>query len=206
MTDHSVSEWIGQLKQGEADAAQQLWRRYSRRLIEFARRSLRSAPKRMADEEDVVQSVFGSICHAAAGGRFDDVTNRDELWWLLMAITRHKVIDHVRREKTWKRGFGRVLSELDPRIWLRARAGEPGAIERLIGDEPTPDFLAMLQEQHQRLLALLRDDAARKVATARIEGYTVPEIAANLGITTRSVERKLRLIRSKWAKDLAQPT
>jgi DNA-directed RNA polymerase specialized sigma24 family protein len=162
--------------------------------------------KRVADEEDVAQSVFGSICQGATGGRFDDVRNRDELWWLLMKITKHKVVDHVRRERCWKRGSGRVLSELQPRIWGDARAGRRRALEQLIGDEPTPEFLVMLEEQHQRLLAVLRDDSLRNVATARIEGYTVPEIAADLGVTARSVERKLRLIRAKWAKDLAQST
>jgi RNA polymerase sigma factor (sigma-70 family) len=202
MTNHSVSEWIGQLKQGEAEAAQRLWRRYARRLIEYARKSLGTAPKRIADEQDVAQSVFGSLFDGAAGGRFDDITNRDELWWLLMAITKHKVVDLVRREGAWKRGPGPELQELQPRIREEAKTRGRRALEQLIGDEPTPDFVVMLHEEHQRLLAMLRDDCLRKVATARIEGYTIPEIAADLGITSRSVERKLRLIRSKWAKEL----
>src|SRR5262249_7150341 len=66
----SVSEWIGRLKAGDADAAQQLWERYFRRLVGLARAKLRSAPRRAADEEDVALSAFDSFCQAAAQGRF----------------------------------------------------------------------------------------------------------------------------------------
>jgi DNA-directed RNA polymerase specialized sigma24 family protein len=66
-----------------------------------------------------------------------------------------------------------------------------------VGNTPTPEFLVMLQEQYEWLLALLPDNRLREVAASRIEGYTVAEIGARLAIGTRAVERKLQLIRSK---------
>ena len=42
----------------------------------------------------------------------------------------------------------------------------------------------------------------KKIANARIEGYTNPEIAGELKISTRSVERKLQIIRSRWAQEV----
>ena len=74
----------------------------------------------------------------------------------------------------------------------------------MMADEPTPDFLAMLDEQFQRLLALLRDDRLREIVILRLEGYTVAEIAARFGIGICAVECKLQLIRSKFVTFLNQ--
>ncbi len=196
---NSVSHWIASLRGKEADAAKKLWDRYALRLVELARQQLGRSPKGIADEEDIAQSVFRSICRGAAEGRFNDVKNRDDLWWLLVAITKQKVVDHIRRESAQKRGAGRVMPEAALASEFQDNAF---TLDWLVGDEPTPDFLVMLEEQNDRLLGLLRDDRLRNVAISRIEGYTVPEIAANLAISTRSVERKLQLIRKAWARDL----
>jgi RNA polymerase sigma factor (sigma-70 family) len=195
----SISQWIASLKAKDAEAAQRLWERFSAQLIEAAHRKLGSAPRAVADEEDIAQSVFRSVCRGASAGRFADVKNRDDLWWLLLAITRQKVVDHIRRESAQKRGGGRVVGESA----LAVEARDEGfTLDSLIGNEPTPDFLVMLDEQNNRLLGQLRDDRLRHVARSRIEGYTVPEIATRLSISTRSVERKLQLIRRAWAKEL----
>lgn len=201
--NHSVSHWVASLKAGESSATQQLWTRYKDRLVELARRRLDGVPKRTADEDDVAQSVFFSLCRGATAGRFEQVTDRDELWWLLLALTRRKVVDFIRRENAQKRGAGRVHSE-------QTDAGQSGeglggiALDQMMGDDPTPDFLVMMEEQHRRLLSLLRDDRLREIAEARIEGYSVLEIASELSVSTRSVERKLRLIREAWTKELAR--
>jgi RNA polymerase sigma factor (sigma-70 family) len=194
---HSVSQWIAHLKEGKAEAARQLWERYSSRLLELAKRRLGDMPKRLADEEDVAASVFLSVCRGAAAGRFQNVENRDDLWWTLIAITNRKVVDHLRRETAQKRGG--KLNQLEP-----PTDGERAAVdlENLAGNEPTPEFVVMLQEQYERLIGLLRDDTLKKIAVARVEGYTVPEIARELNLNVRSVERKLALIRGTWAQEL----
>jgi RNA polymerase sigma factor (sigma-70 family) len=198
-SEHSVSQWIAALKGREAEAAQKLWKRYSGKLVQIARQKLRKGPRAIADEEDIAQSVFHSVCRGAAAGRFGDVKNRDDLWWLLLAITKQKVVDHIRRESAKKRGERRVKSEA---ALVSQSQDHAFSMDSLVGDEPTPEFLVMVNEQSERLLGLLRDDRLRNVAIWRIEGYTVPEIAADLEMSTRSVERKLQLIRRAWAKDL----
>jgi DNA-directed RNA polymerase specialized sigma24 family protein len=195
-TAHSISVWLSGLKAGELAAAERLWRRYADSLLEVARKNLRDAPKVGGDEHDIAQSVFRNICSGAAEGRFRDVRNRDELWWLLLTITRQKVVDHIRRETAAKRGGGKVIRESDV-------PGDPDdsvfTLDAIVADDPTPEFVAILEEETQRLMGLLRDDLLRQVALARIEGYTVPEIAQMVGVSTRSIERKLKLIRNSWA-------
>lgn len=197
----SVSAWIAGLKASEADAAQKIWDHYAIRLVDIARRKLGNAPRGIADEEDIAQSVFRSVCRGAASGRFRDLKTRDDLWWMLLAITRQKVVNHIRRETAQKRGTGRVQSEAA--LAGIADGSQIFTLDQLVGDEPTPEFLVMLEEQNRRLLSLLRDDLLRRIAICRIEGYTVAEIATVLALSTRSVERKLQLIRSKWAADLS---
>ncbi len=198
MPQDSISHWIAQLRCGEAEAAQKLWRRYADQLVEVARRRLGDSPRAAADEEDIALSVFHSVCQGAVAGRFCDITDRNDLWWLLLTLARQKVIDHVRRETAQKRGAGRVRPEA-------AVAGSRGSrrfsLDHLIGDAPTPEYWIILQEEHQRLLGLLRDDCLRRIASRRIEGFSVAEIAEDLTISTRSVERKLRLIRGRWAQE-----
>jgi RNA polymerase sigma factor (sigma-70 family) len=195
----SVSEWIASLKAGDADAAQHIWHRFAQRLTELARRKLGRRYGGLADEEDIAQSVFSSVCRGAAAGRFADINNRDELWWILLAITKQKIVDHVRRESAKKRG-GELKQALPP------PSGQFPAfsLDELVGNTPTPDFLVMLEEQNNRLMNLLRDERMRHIATSRIEGYTIPEIAADLSVSERTVERKLNLIRKAWADELSR--
>jgi RNA polymerase sigma factor (sigma-70 family) len=197
---HSISQWISHLKEGKEEAAQRLWERYARQLVEQARGRLHGAPKRMADEEDIAASVFQSLCRGAAAGRLQNIKNRDDLWWLLLAITRQKVVDYIRHEMAQKRGGGRANDESGFNGYANDIHGQ--FFDQIISSEPTPDFMVMLEEQHDRLLALLRDDHLRKVAVSRIEGLTVREIAQDLGVSTRSIERKLAIIRSVWSGQL----
>jgi RNA polymerase sigma factor (sigma-70 family) len=196
----SITEWLGGLQLGEATAAQQLWNRYSEQLTTAARLRLGQSCRSVADEEDVALSVFRVICLGAAKGRLTDVKSRDELWWLLLSITKQKSIDAIRRAAAGRRGNGRVVQESA----LHPPADTSGefSLDQLAGDDPTPDFLVALDEEFSRLLTLLRDDQLRQVAILRIEGYTVPEIAEKLAIAVRSVERKLQLIREHWKREL----
>jgi RNA polymerase sigma factor (sigma-70 family) len=201
-TTESISDWLRQLKAGEAEAAQKLWDRYSAELVRVARQRLGSSPRGAGDEEDVALSVFRSIFRGAAEGRFDHISNRDELWWLLLSIAKRKAVDHIRRETAQKRHIPRVKTGFE------YAAGTPAALQislsELVSATPAPDFLVALEEQYLRLLDMLRNDQLREISVLRIEGYTVEEIAARIGIGRRAIERKLKLIRSKWKHELLE--
>jgi DNA-directed RNA polymerase specialized sigma24 family protein len=196
----SVTHWLGRLQAGDHAAAQPLWERYFHRLVRLARKKLRDAPRRVADEEDVALSAFDSFCRGAEQGRFPQLCDRDDLWRLLCALTARKACDLVRDQRRQKRGGGAVRGEsalLGPEGSSEGEAG----LEQLLGREPTPEFAAQLAEEYQRLLGLLGDDELRAVALAKMEGDTTAQIAAKFGRSPRSVERKLQLIRSLWAKE-----
>lgn len=199
-SSQSVSYWIANLKDGNLDAVQHLWNRYSARLVQVAEQRLRNSPKRLADEEDVAASVFMSLCRGAAAGRFENVKDRDDLWWLLLGITRQKTVSHIRRETAQKRGAAQMRAESD--VVGQSEQGREFSLDQLMGDEPTPEFLLTLDEQFDHLMGLLRDETLREIALLRIEGYTMPEIAHRMNTALRTIERKARLIRERWQQEL----
>jgi RNA polymerase sigma factor (sigma-70 family) len=193
----SVTHWIEQLKAGDPDAAEPLWERYRRQLLRLARRTLDGSPRRAADEEDVALSAFFSFCRVAARGQFQELLDRDDLEQLLVVLTTRKALHQLRAERARKRrgmarGPGPLLGQEAAEEW----------VEQLLGREPTPEFLVQAAEEYQRLLDSLGDPELRSIALWRVEGYTTEEIAARLNRAPRTVERRLRLIRMKWEKEM----
>jgi RNA polymerase sigma factor (sigma-70 family) len=197
----SVTRWVAALQAGDAAATQPLWERYHRRLVAFAREKLRSARRRIADEEDIVQSAFHSFFQGVARGQFPDLGDRDNLWRLLVVITARKALDQLAHENAKRRGGGMVQGE--SRISSGDAKFDAAAIEKVIADEPTPEFAAQVAEEYQQLLERLGNDSLRKVAVWKMEGVTSDEIAERLDCSPRTVARKLDAIRAIWSKEPA---
>lgn len=196
--DGSVTRWIGELKAGDPAAAQPLWERYFDRLVRLARARLLTArlPSAEADEEDAALSAFDSFCAGAVRGRFPQLADRDDLWRLLVLITARKVQAQGRRHRRRKRGGGLVRSEADLPDGGQGAGAE--GLDELAGVVPTPEFAAMVAEECRLLLDALGDESLRRVALARMGGYTDDEIAERLGCARRTVARRLDLIRKTW--------
>jgi len=190
----SISQWIAGVRRGDDRAAEALWQRYFTRLVLLARRRLGDTPRRAADEEDVALSAFASFCRAAEEGRFPGLSDRDDLWRLLIVLTARKAVDLKRREGRVKRGGGAIRG---PSAIDTDGDEEFDALAAQIGDEPTPELAAMVAEQCSRLLNLLNDDL-RAVAVAKMEQRSNKEIAVMLDCSLSTVERSLRLIRRIW--------
>ncbi len=186
----SVTHWIQLLPDGDQKAAQQLWEKYFQRLVGLARVKLQDFPRRVADEEDLALSAFDSFCRGIEQGRFPQMADRTNLWSLLVTITARKVLNLKRDQQRLKRGGSATPDGLD----------EAFELEHAHGEEPSPDFVAEVTEECQRLLDLLGDDDLRRIAMWKMEGYTNKEIAEKLPGSPRTVERKLELIRGIWEK------
>jgi RNA polymerase sigma factor (sigma-70 family) len=200
-SEGSVTNWVRRLREGDPTAAQRLWELYFPRLVGLARKKLQQAPRRAADEEDVALSAFASFCRGAARDRFSQLSDRDNLWRVLVMLTARKASHLLRDERRQKRGAGAVRDEAA--LGRAETAGGRAGFDELPGTAPTPEFVAWVAEECQRLLARLGEDELRSIALWKLEGYTNEEIAAKLGCTRPTVQRKLRLIRDTWAKESA---
>jgi DNA-directed RNA polymerase specialized sigma24 family protein len=200
--DYPVMVWLRQLETGDPEAARQLWEVYYGRMVELARVKLQGTPRRAADEEDVALSAFKSFCRGAREGRFPQMHDGDNLWPLLMSLTSHKAVDLQRHERRVKRGgsgIRRSPAACAERATLEANWGQ------LIDHGPAPDFALQIAEESQRLLDRLSDSILRTIAVWKMEGYTTEEIATKLGCVTRTVERKLQVIRKLWGDERTPP-
>lgn len=195
----SVTQWIAELKEGDESAAQQLWDRYFRHLAALAQKRLQNIPRLPSDGEDVALSAMHSLWKGVNAGRFADVSDRNSLWKLLVAITLHKTRHVVRDEFRQKRGGGKLVGES---VLLSPSDRKTGArgLELILDDQPDPEFAAQMEEEMQRLFALLPDEELRQIATWKMHGMTSREIADRIGKALATVERRLKLIRSLWAE------
>jgi DNA-directed RNA polymerase specialized sigma24 family protein len=73
-------------------------------------------------------------------------------------------------------------------------------LEKVLGNEPTPEFAAQVAEEWQALLNRLNDDELRKIAVWKMEGFSSNEIAERLGKALATIERRLKLIRTVWTE------
>jgi RNA polymerase sigma factor (sigma-70 family) len=176
-------------------AAQLIWGRYFRALLELARENLDRRVRRREDEEDVLQSMFKSFCLRQHRGEFE-LTDRDALWKLLVLITLRKACNVAHRHR---RGVRDVRREHAASSAADDESGCPRwALEQMEATAPSPAEAAMLNEALECRLQALSDPELRQIAVWKLEGWTNAEIGERLGYVERTVERKLGRIRSKW--------
>lgn len=176
-------------REGDQDAASQLFERYVGKLVSLTQRSLSSQLGRRIDAEDVVQSAFRSFFRGTRDGRFQLESGQD-LWRLLAVMTVTKLKKQVEFHTAAKRD---IQMERSP------APGDPHpGYDRTI-DEPSPaDSLAMV-EQVERVSAQLGRDQQR-IFAMRLEGFHVEEIGAAIGISERTVRRVLDKIKALLLK------
>ena len=194
-TDASVTLWITQLKQGNSEAADALWQTYFPRLVDLARRKLQGAKRSVADEEDVAACVLKSLFMGAPNGRFPKMVDRESLWSLLCAITANKSVDMMRKENRAKRGGNGVDANANVDS---TRQEVP--LEGVTGQIDTA-FSALMSEQFETLIAKLDesdDPELIQIAIRKMMGDSSVEIAEDLRVSRRTVERKVETIRKIW--------
>ena len=195
LTDSSVNRWLKRLEDGDELAAERLWNSYFERLVHLAHNRLQLRHRKVDDAEDVALSAFHSFCRGVKQKRYPALSDRHGLWRLLVSITIHKLLHVVRNQDRLKRGGG--FTEL---AGFDSSSDSFAAINQVVSREPSPEFAAEVAEQYERLMNLLNDPELVQYATWKMEGYSNEEIAAEVNRSTRTVERKLNLIRKIWIR------
>ena len=150
----SITHWLGDLKGGDQAAAQPLWERYFGRLVVLAQTSCRSkgslGPRPTRRTRRL--SAFNSFCVGVAKGRFPQLADREDLWRILVTITARKAFAQTQRQKRLKRGGGRVVEEAVLKGGKGGAGADPSSLpglDMIAGDEPTPEFAAMVAEEYR---------------------------------------------------------
>lgn len=190
---NNVSHWIDLIKHGDSAAANRIWQHYFDRLVRAVRRRLIGQNRAVSDEEDIVLSVFDSFYAAAEKGRFPDLSDRDDLWKLLLRMSARKVIDKRRHDHRQRRGGDVAMHSL---------GGDDETIIEAIGDEPSPEMVLMMQESVEEFFSHLGVGQLRELAVVKLEGHSNAELAQRFGCSERTIERRLHLVREKCQQEL----
>lgn len=186
MHDTDLTQRISDLAEGDENEAQRLFDQYYVQLVDVAKRKMRAIPSQVADDEGAVISAFRSFFSGVRGGQFPNLDSRDDLWRVLATLTARKSVAQIRHH--WrKRG------EAD-------NVHEPDAVNVLRSTEPTADEATAFLEDVQTRIDQLSDDRMREIVLMRLEGWATDEIAEELNVHRRTVQRKLSLVERTWCE------
>jgi RNA polymerase sigma-70 factor (ECF subfamily) len=174
------STLLRRFREGEDDAATELYRRYAQRLFHLATHKVSPDLKQRVDPEDIVQSVFRTFFRRASLGQYV-APDGEELWKLLLVIGLNKIREVANHHYADKRDL---------------RVTDGGDVIATTADGHEDIALMALRLTIEELLAPL-PSSYREIVRLRIERHEVVEIAERTGRSKRSVERILQEIQRK---------
>lgn len=185
---NQTQEVFQRVAQGDDDACRDVFERYLQRLVGLARSRLSERLAAKVDAEDVVQSVFRSFFIRAQDGQYV-IERAGDLWKLLAAITRHKVLKRAEHFQQQRRSLDREAALAEP--GNENATAEPNEADAVaLADEV--EFLMRQLEPHQREMLELR-----------LQGKTIPEIADAVNRSERTVRRFLSGFRDSLQQRLS---
>lgn len=170
------------VREGDQDAAAQLYDRYARRVFGLVRSKLGAKLAAATEPDDIVQSVFRSVFRGMQAGHYDAPPG-ETLWNLLAVIAVRKLASKATHFSAKRRDIGRTVP-----IETDAGTLEPH-------DRPSMEFLRVSLSE---ILETLRP-IDREILSLRIENHGVDEISVITGRAKRTVERSLQNSRRRLA-------
>lgn len=189
-TDDPITAWINDLQQGDDVAAKKLWEHFFDRLKIVAKNRLQKKTRVVYDENDAAQSAFISFCNGISAGRFPNLSDRDELWRLLLVITARKVTGRHRHDHQDRRNVSRVVDHA-----VFSESSDNLLNQNIQEREPSPEFAAEFADLCEDLMSKLIDPDVQDVARLKLEGNDNEQIAKQLDCSRRTVQRRLEIIR-----------
>jgi RNA polymerase sigma-70 factor, ECF subfamily len=185
--DSSFSVLMARLRDGDQEAAFQVFGKFLDRLIALASSHFDSRLRSKVDPEDVVQSVYLSFLR-----KMDDLpyelVDWDGLWSLLATITIRKCHD---RSRFWRAARRDIASEVaiphDPEgiAWWEAIDRGPTPFQALVFAETWDELIS-----HPKPLQ-------RNIAELAFNGYSGVEIARQCDCSERTVYRAVKNLREQ---------
>jgi RNA polymerase sigma factor (sigma-70 family) len=186
MDDECSAILLARWRDGDQQAAAQLFERYANRLVSLAQSRLPARLAQRVDAEDVVQSVYRSFFAGARVGRYE-LERGGDLWRLLVTIT----VNKVHRQHAHHHRDKRDARREQPIAGDESLLGQSGP---LLMREPGPLEVVALCDELEGILRDLKP-AYRRMVELRLQGYNVFEIAEETGSGERTVRRVLDKIR-----------
>ncbi len=177
-----IEQWLS----GDDHAATELHDHYFRQVLRLVERNTAQRFSSKFDAEDVAQSIFRSMFRGLKDGRFNP-ENADEVWGLLRNIALWKVRNRVKFYDAGKRS----VDKEDAASAILTNLSAPGKDDASELLEMLNQIVSDLREPEQRTLELV------------IQEKSIQEIAKELDVTTKSVQRYRKKIQERLSEVLA---
>ncbi len=143
----AVTQMIHRLRSDDPrerdEAVRLVWEYYFRDLLALAQRRLGPQIRRKVDADDILQSVYASVCRRQKRGDFE-LYDRDDFWKLLVTVTLNKVRNAAKWHQRAKRDIHREVA-----IAVIERSPDDGTGQRLQAASADPDEVLGLAEEAQ---------------------------------------------------------
>jgi RNA polymerase sigma-70 factor (ECF subfamily) len=189
MDNHADTEFgvlMARVQGGCQQAAEEVVRRYGGLIRKVVRRRLDQRLRPEYDSLDFLQEVWSSFFRTAQDCTFQ---KPDDLIAFLANMACHKITDAERHRQSTRGG----LAGEEP---LPQPTEDDRGHELPVRRQPTPSQVAVANEQWENLLRGLPPEYQRMLELLR-QGYTHEEIAQNLGIYTKVIQRLLERLERK---------
>lgn len=194
MDQGSVTRWIQQMRAGDSVVVHALAERYFKKLGDAARRRLHKIPQSLHDEEDVANFVLEAVVRNIAQGRYPDLQDREDLWFLMLAITQRRISNILKRDRRQK---AQPSSQTSLTELLEMYEGELADVA-LQGD---PEHVAIeIGDCWQELMRILPNDEFREIARLKLEFHSNRQISSMLKLTSKYIDRKVAEIQRFWGE------
>jgi RNA polymerase sigma factor (sigma-70 family) len=176
---NEYADFIRRIRSGDAQAAEELVRRFEREIRLEVRTCLRvrdTRLRRVFDSMDVCQSVLASFFVRASVGEFD-LDEPSQLIRLLVGMARNKLADQVKHHQRRRRDIRRV------------GMSDPAEAQTVVRDETPSQLVAgreLLQIFQERL-----SEVERRVADLRSQGHDWAAVAREVGGTPEGRRKQL---------------
>ena len=182
-----TTQLIARWRDGDENAATELFNRYQKRLFPLVASKLSERMKRRMDPEDMVMSIMRSVFRMT-GEQTRSFSDERGFWKWFVTVALNKTYNRIDKMTTIKEGLLKdVSSEFDDRI----------------GGEPTADEVVEFTDLLDRVLSQL-DDEQRRVLLAKMEGLSQSEIADQMRVSTKTIQRMGPQIRRIAAASLGE--
>jgi RNA polymerase sigma-70 factor, ECF subfamily len=207
----SVTQWIHDVRECcDQQAAQELFERYFTQLIEQVRSRVNRKVHSVNDAEDVAAFALSEVLCKIRDGSFPDLNDRSGLWALIITIADVRTRHVWRHANQAKRDIKLTISPAQ--LQSPVQDSTAGAFD-FTSHEPTPEFVASVNDQLEQLLCALGSDEYRDLLAWELAGDSPAEIRSKLSermgqdVSERTVRRKRERMRQElqaiYGKELA---
>lgn len=178
----SVTVWVKQLPAGDLAAQEAIFRRYQEPLVGYAAFRLKQLGVRATEADDIAQDVFMGLFKRTVDGKMPDLIDRDVLWLKLRRICGDRVKD-ARRKRTLNTESA-LGDGVDVSVVGLARVAE----------QHFDDCVLTLEHGLLQHYLRQRSPDLPEIASLRMQGYSIDQIAEKLQLPPRTVDRRVQWI------------